>query len=310
MYPKGRKASAIGQQNPKAENYNVDSCLLKSLIATSTIEFQQTNHQKDFLRIFLTAVCGAALLVASGCGGGSSSSVNGNYALQGALSQGGGAFLGGPLSGSGGIKGTFHVLDSSNCISSSSVVPVTGSTSGGKLTLNTAQVEAQTFQIKATISSDGSTISNGTYKVTGGCAAGQSGSITGFRVDPFTGNYSGTLTAADLAGNPTGAQVATMANLTQSSSADANGLYSVTGPVTLNSACFTGFQIATSQIFGTQFNLVLTPNGAAPSPGAPVVTINGYATVPSAAAISGSYSAANMPTLACNSNGFVSLSHP
>jgi hypothetical protein len=260
------------------------------------------------LKTLLAAICSAALFAIAGCGGGSGASISGNYALQGSLSQGGGSFFGGALNGSGGnVTGAFHILDSSNCVDPTTDVSVTGSVGSGALTLNTSVVQAQTFQIKANISPDGGTITNGTYKVTGGCDAGQTGTISGFRVAPFTGNYSGNLTVADVVGNPTSTQFATTANLTQGATADAHGFFSVTGPITINSACFTGFQLASSQIFGTQALFVLTPGGSAPAAGAPTLTLNVNATDATAKSISGSYTATGMPTSACNSNGFVSI---
>ncbi|MEO8727527.1 MAG: hypothetical protein ABI383_15555 [Acidobacteriaceae bacterium] len=265
------------------------------------------------MKSIFALIGGAALLVIAGCGGGqNASSISGNYALQGNLTQGGGTFLGGPLIGSGSnITGGFHILDSNQCFDPAANVAVSGSLgSGGKITINTAAAQAQTFQITATVSADGSTISNGTYKVTGGCAAGLTGSIAGFRVDPFTGSYSGTLTVADIVGNPTGVQFAATADLTQAASADANGYFAVSGPVAINSACFTGFQLAGSQIFGTQAVFVLTPNAAPATAGSPALTLNIYATDATAKTISGNYTAANMTDPTCNSSGFVALAHP
>ncbi|GAC1653860.1 MAG: hypothetical protein NVS9B15_14540 [Acidobacteriaceae bacterium] len=268
------------------------------------------------MKSLLAACCAAVLVGVLGCGGSNSASsqVNGNYALQGILTltqgNGGGYFLGGPLTGSGsGIKGIFHILDSANCISSTVPVPVSGTDSGTKLRLTTTAVQSQTFDIAATISTDGGTISAGTYKLTGGCSAGQGGTITGFRVAPFIGTYAGNLTVADVVGNPTSTQIATTANLTQSSSADTQGYFSATGALTFNSPCFANFAIASTQIFGTQFLLVATPNGAAPTAGTPTLTINGFATDASAKQISGTFATANM-SAGCTSNGFVLLIHP
>jgi len=268
------------------------------------------------LKHSLAALCAASLALLAGCGGSSGgSALNGNYALQttptgSASGGGGGYFLGGMLSGSGSVKGTFHVLDSSNCIPSTSPVPVTGSVSGSSLHLTTTAVQSQVFDIKATISSDGSTITGGTYQVSGACSASNlGGSLTGFLVQPFTGSYTGTLTVADIAGNPTSTQFATTANLTQSSSPDTNGYFTVTGPITINSPCFANFAIAQNQIFGTQILIVATPNGVAPGAGVPTLNISAFATDSTTKQISGRYNVANM-TAGCTTNGYVLITHP
>ena len=255
--------------------------------------------------------------IVAGCGGGNAGSakVNGNYAIQATPSSsstggGGGYFLGGPLNGSGsGITGTFHIIDSANCVSETTAIPVSGSDSGTTIKLATSSALTQVITIKGAISSDGATISSGTYNVTGSCTNNPGGTVTGFRVAPFTGNYTGNLTVADNVGNPTTTQFATTANFTQSGSADMNGFFSVTGPVVVNSPCFANFAIAQSQIFGTQFLLVLTPNGVATGAGVPTLTMNGYATDATAKQISGRYTVANM-SAGCTTNGFVLITAP
>lgn len=259
------------------------------------------------MRITLFAVGCAALSVVAGCGGssGNASKINGNYAIQGVLTSGGGHFFGGALTGSGSsIKGAVHILDSNGCTDSTVPVAISGSL-GSNLVANltTATINSQVFTLKANFSADGATITGGTYSVTGGCVSSQGGSITGFLVQPFTGNYSGTFTVADVLGNPTQQQIAVNASLTQSSNTDANGYYNVSGPISVSGACFTAATLKSSQIFGSQIVLTMTANDQQGS----TITVNGNATDPSAAAISGTYTITGG---SCNSSGQISLRHP
>jgi hypothetical protein len=258
------------------------------------------------LRITLFAVGCAALSVVTGCGGssGNASKINGNYAIQGVLTSGGGHFFGGPLTGSGSsINGTVHILDSNSCTDSTVPVAISGSLGSNFVAnLTTATINSQVFTIKANFSADGTTITGGTYSITGGCLNSQGGGITGFLVQPFTGNYSGNFTVTDQLGNPTQQQFAVNANLTQTSNADSNGYYNVSGPITISTACFTAATLKSSQIFGTQIVLTMTGND---QPGSTIM-INGNATDASAAVISGTYTITGGN---CNSSGLVSLRH-
>src|ERR1051326_8095037 len=179
----------------------------------------------------------ACFVLLSGCGGGGNGAGNGSPAiiptivgLNGnfdftAASQvtSNTAFIGGAVqtSSSGQITGTVHILDQSKCFAVATDVPLTGSiNSNGQLTVTTASVGSQVITVSAT--SDGNTVSAGTYSVTGGCAAGDHGIVTGFKVQAFNGAYTGTVDGATVT-----------ALLNQSSTATTDGFFTLSGTASI-----------------------------------------------------------------------------
>jgi len=121
--------------------------------------------------------------------------LNGNFALT-AVSQmvTNTAFIGGNVQtdSSGQFSGVLHVQESnSNCFAVTTDVSFTGNIRGLTLTATSASVNGQVIMVNAMISSDGKSITSGSYSISGGCAGGDHGTITGFQMQAFTGNYVG-----------------------------------------------------------------------------------------------------------------------
>jgi len=156
--------------------------------------------------------------------------------------------FGGSLVNDGGqVSGVFHV--SSSCFGNGATdVPYTGTLdSKNTLYLMSSPVDGQVLTLLGTLSADGSSISDGIFKVTGGC----SGSIVGgtiadgpgasfetvaYRVPSLTGSWTSS-SWSPVAG---GDEFPLSEQLTQAAAADAHGDYVLTGTATVTgSNCFT-----------------------------------------------------------------------
>jgi hypothetical protein len=129
------------------------------------------------------------------------------------------------------LSGTLHI-SGSPCFDFSTNLVVTGTLNGTAASLNSSPVNGHTVSVRMTVTTDGSSAS-GTYSVAGGCAAGDTGNITGFRVPPVTGGWGGAFTDSE------GRQIGVSASL-QQGAAEANGFFPLTGTTQFtNSVCFT-----------------------------------------------------------------------
>ena len=187
-----------------------------------------------------------------GCGGNSNNGNNGgttplltsgNWSLiaKSAAAPGTTVYLGGSLTQNGSsISGTLHV-DESACYATSDSVPVTGTIKGTNLTITSGNIAGQV--ITASLVGSGKAVS-GTYSISGGCASGDHGSVTGTWIPNISGTWNGNILTGSTA-------VAVKASVTQSSTASANGTYSVVGQMSYtNSPCSTGATVSTGFIVG------------------------------------------------------------
>lgn len=162
-------------------------------------------------------------------------------------------------------------------------IPITGTlSSNGDLTASSTAVEGQTLAFSGVWSNG--TISSGTYSISGGCADGDHGTVTGFPVPSFTGNYNGTFVSAS------GVQVKVAISLTQTASPDSGGFYGLSGSATFTgSPCFSTGTIevgAFSWATGGFVQLAIDT----PEPTADLVMFAGQITDPSGNTINGNYS--------------------
>jgi hypothetical protein len=151
----------------------------------------------------LTILC---LAMALGCGGSSTSAnqpvtMSGNFGFAATSQTGTNTFqLGGPVqSGAGNsVSGTMNVDASvSTCFDFFTALTFTGTLSpSGQLSLTSSPYVGEVFNLTGTLSSDGMTIASGSYSITGGCAGGDHGTLSGFRVPLINGTYTGTFPAA------------------------------------------------------------------------------------------------------------------
>lgn len=89
------------------------------------------------------------------------------------------------------ITGVLHVLASS-CFDANTNMSVTGSITGSSVTITSSPVAGQVVSFTGTAT--GTTL-NGTYSISGGCAGGDHGTITGFEVPSLSGSWTGSFTS-------------------------------------------------------------------------------------------------------------------
>jgi hypothetical protein len=154
------------------------------------------------------------LAVMPGCGGGGMTSIvqgnalmmNGNFGLTATSQAGPNIFqLGGPFqtSSGGSVTGTMNIDSStSTCFDFFTGLTFTGTLgSSGQLSLTSSAQAGQVVNLTGHVSSDGMTISSGTYSITGGCAGGDHGTFSGFQVPLINGTYTGTFTSGGVTVN-------------------------------------------------------------------------------------------------------------
>lgn len=232
-------------------------------------------------------ICLLAVLAVIGCGGGGSSNTqptpqqftitSGNWDFAGS-DQAGSFIVGGNLTQSGtALTGMFHAFNSP-CYSFTTDIPFNGTAGATSATMTSATVASQV--ISATVNGGG-TSGSGTFKVTGGCADGSTGTFTATLVPSLSGKWTGSFLS--VSGPPA---VTTSANLAQTAGADADGLFGLSGTATLgNSVCFTSATIAASWVTGRVVLLLLNNSDGSQT------TFAGTVDNPSAAkSMSGTYS--------------------
>ncbi len=210
----------------------------------------------------------------AGCGGSSSPSTpvtpvtqqltitSGNWDMLGSTSNPNGASLvvGGNISQSGStISGTVRingVLNNAICFDTAVPVQITGTVNGQSVTFSGTTAASQT--ITANVTGTATTLS-GTYNISGtGCDSGVSGAISGNLVPSISGTWSGTLTS----NAPPRPSFTLSAPIVESTTADATGLFALTGNATFaGSPCFTtGVLIPLSAIVGGTADITIQNN--------------------------------------------------
>lgn len=247
------------------------------------------------LSIMLLAIAAVALW---GCGGGASSSQpftiqSGNWSISAVSTAApGNNFLGGgSLSQSGNsVSGVLHIFGS-GCFDGSTDIPVSGSVSGQKITLTSPAVIDQVVTVNVTGSS--STALSGTYTITitgPNCIGGSNdqGTVSATLVPSISGTWHGSFTSIVTPST----SINVTANVTQSATPDAHGVFPITGTLTVSgSPCFTAGDIVStpiqSIITGAAVVLSITTND---QPTAGFSTLGGTLDVPSTAnSLTGTY---------------------
>lgn len=214
----------------------------------------------------------ALALVVLGCGGSTTMMppppppvMNGSFGMA-AVSTGPDTFLiGGPIQSNAGgtVSGTVRVDSStSTCFDFFTPLTLSGTVSStGQLSLTSSVYNLQTINIMGTLSADGKTISGGTFNITGGCAAGIHGTLSGFQVALINGSYNGTFMAG---GSSMGVSVKLSQGATPDTAFGLSGSVNFTngsacGLSSLNITAFeTGF-IAGADVRTTMMDSTLTP---------------------------------------------------
>lgn len=140
------------------------------------------------------------------------------------------------------ISGVLRSYYPLNCYGDSfSLFPVSGNVSGNSAVL-TMTSSGQTITINGPLSSAAAI--EGSYAVTGGCADGWQGNLSGVFVPSLSGNWSGTFSSGSVN------HVASLV-VTQGVFLDATGYFLLTGTVNFSgSPCFTSGSLAGSWVSG------------------------------------------------------------
>ena len=95
------------------------------------------------------------------------------------------------------VTGAVHVAGGS-CFDQQNVIGLTGTLTDGNVSLTSASVDGQVITFTGSISSKANfpDALTGTYAITGGCANGDQGNVTGYSVGAFNGSWYGNLTTA------------------------------------------------------------------------------------------------------------------
>lgn len=159
------------------------------------------------------------------------------------------------------VTAALHV-DGWTCFDQQTTIALTGTLTAGNISMTSASVNGQVVTLAGAITkkSNFPDVLNGTYTVSGGCADGDQGNVTGFSVYSMTGNWAGNLTS-DGGGN-----IHWNAELAQGN-ADAEGSFGLSGAIGFDS-CFgagtitSGTFPSASFILGQSVNLeIKTSNG-------------------------------------------------
>lgn len=152
------------------------------------------------------------------------------------------SFGGSLLNDNGQLSGVMHI--DQPCFGSGSTdVPYTGTVdTKNMVSIRSTSVAGQVLTFQGVLSPDGSSITDGSFTITGGCTGNVTGGTidegpgaveytTGFRVPSLTGSWN----ASTVVSGP-----ALSEEITQSPTPDSHGDYALTGAVTVQgSACFT-----------------------------------------------------------------------
>ena len=163
--------------------------------------------------------------------------------------------LSGELSGTAAeIQGVLHSHTSAACVAPTSSIAVTGSSSSsGEVTL-VGPVAGGQLKITGTLTADGKSLENATYKVSGGtCAAVNAPTALAQEYAQIQNAYSGNFTDSD-------GQIATVqATLTQTPDTNGDGNYTLSGSANPNNPCFTSpVPVSNSQVTGNTFTFSYT----------------------------------------------------
>lgn len=184
----------------------------------------------------------------------------------------------------GHVTAMMHTNDTSfACFDNISGIMFTGTlTPQGQLSLTSSPINGQTISITAMVSSDGKTISGGTYSVMGtGCLpSNDHGTLTGSAVQVVAGTYNGSFS---MNGSMINASL-----VLKQGPVSPDGSFPITASATFtNSGACGGFSSAGSE-GGSQKGLFVSTQ-MVPNTGAVVITFSGLFTDSSAKTINGTF---------------------
>ena len=143
-----------------------------------------------------------------------------------------------------GISAAMHIAGS-GCFNFADDATFTGQLSGTSVHATSAPIAGQVITLDGTVTPSLSGLSlAGTYSISGGCANGDRGTVSGYRSADATGSWTGTAVSSS------GDQSQLTASIVQSTT-DSHGFYAVSGSVQFtNSPCFTNLVFTNSDSLG------------------------------------------------------------
>jgi hypothetical protein len=127
--------------------------------------------------------------------------------------------------------------------------PLLGTIDGqGNLSVKSSPVFGLVLFLSGVLASDRASVSSGSYHFTGGCAAEETGTLTGVRVKPLTGLFTGTMQRS-------GNTVSISTQLTQAATSDENGLFPLAGTFTVANMCDDTFTLNGASVVGDVVHL-------------------------------------------------------
>jgi hypothetical protein len=233
-------------------------------------------------RVFAAAF---TMLILAGCGPDrfivlttpppGSSSLTGNWQITATTTSGAQPFsaLTGSVvegtAGTGGQSPLFAILQAlspNSCFLGLTTVPLEGTLTGSSLSLLSLSDSGQYVNISGTSGSTQNTLT-GNFSISDGCANGVKGSLSGTKIAPLSGTYSGPWTLGS------GENTLSL-TLSQDSFADGFGYFHLQGSAAfIGLACFTSgtLESSASTISGQEVQLTFTTNEVSPS----TVTMSG-----------------------------------
>lgn len=214
---------------------------------------------------YLSLVVSLALPLLAGCGGGSQTGGNGGGIGQTPppVTSFAESWHFAPASGSSSIEaaltlssttvvgvGHFQSFNTgSSCPSFFDKFPLSGTIDGqGNLSVKSSSVSGLVLFLTGVLASDRATVSSGSYHFTGGCAASETSTLTGVKVKPLTGLFTGT-----MQGNGNSVNISTQ--LTQAATSDADGLFPLAGTFAVANMCDETFTLNGASVVGDVVHL-------------------------------------------------------
>ena len=160
------------------------------------------------------------------------------------------------------VTSAFQVVPASGCYDSAVSVPLKGTAQGLNLSERSFSVNGQFLTLTATRPNKTSGTLTGTYTVSGGCANGAAGTVTGTKYAALTGTYAGSIDGA------TPAKTLSLKR-SQFTQGTGDGIFLISGSATLGGfACFTGASLSSTDgaVTGSSAVLNFTSNDGTKTP--------------------------------------------
>lgn len=159
----------------------------------------------------------------------------------------------------------FQIAPAAGCYNNIPVIPLSGNVQGTTAKYSSFSVNGQYLSLTMTRNTAGDQLT-GTYKDSGGCISGVTGTLTGTRYASLTGTYAGSIGTTTLA--PT-----VSVSTTQGGQGTGSGTTQLGGNATFTGfACFTKGSINTPESYVLGSNVVLTLNTSDPSGAQAILT--------------------------------------